>query len=130
MDITLPDSVEARIPKTITVHGVTSVYDVDNSDTLRYFASLDLKELRSRQSLNCQQHDMAYDQDQREKRRPFGGKSIADAVLAVGVENFHFRDKGLLRLSVEEDLLTQAVGLISFDDWVVPEQIGYGTQCS
>jgi hypothetical protein len=129
--IVLTEAVEARIPASIEVHGLTELHGIANRDTLRFFASLPLAELRKRQSLTSQQQGMGYEQDQREKRTPLGGHTVGGAIQIIGFDNLHFRDKGYVQLAVTEDLLTQAVGLISFDDWVVPAQMsGYSVECS
>jgi hypothetical protein len=119
----LPAQIAQRIPEKIEVYGFDAVQDTTNSGALRFFATLPLTELRDRQRMNSQQLDMAHDADQRESRRPFGGREMIDLVREVGIEGLHFRDRGILRLLIEAELLTQAVGLISFEDWAVPAEM-------
>jgi hypothetical protein len=123
MEQQLDPQIAERIPETIVIYGLTEVQGVANAEALRYFATLDLDELRRRQAVCRDQQELLYQQDVAEQRVPFGGRSISEAVADQTLQGLHLRDRAGLRLQVEDDLLTQAVGLISFEDWIVPEEI-------
>lgn len=122
--LSLPASIEARIPAEITVHGLTALRGIENRDTLRYFATLPIKELRRRQDLTRQQQAMAFKQEQ---RQPSSARSVGELIAVHGFDSLSPLYKGIVQLAITEDLLLQAIGLISFDDWVVPAQVGADT---
>lgn len=95
----LDPTVAARIPERITVNGESEIRGIEHADTLRFFASLPLNELRQRQAITSSQFAQAVAQPHR-----------------LGHEDF---EAGIRQLQATESLLMDAVGLISFDDWIV-----------